>query len=440
MHMSGIVPRESVALSPVPSLGHVALSTGTLPESGSDDWHEVLSDTDETDGDVTNNPSELSLVMPRMLMSQLPVTGGAGKLKVIVVGRKSVGKTTLVETLMTEFGCASSSPRVSGGLMEYVMGPPHDQMAIVDTSGYLTPTDACDTIDTLTGYLDALYHETASLVNGLNPNTVAVVSEGRSLAQFPHVDVCLFLLDPRQDLNPDLLVMQTIAQYTAVVPVLAQSDELSNIPELKEQTLAKIELSLPPLEGLPLAISSLTKYNDDMTMSAVMQDSYQSQVPVESDLCHLISLLDGNAAVFRSWTAQRFRDWVASMHLRSTINDRLSQPALFKFVEIDLGEWSIVQDAASRAITRREGTSNQRNSGSSRRNAGSIYNVDPLDINKWARTLKILFAVAAAAFGAVGLHFATTKAVAVPPPPPPPKKLPAMLEDWIFWLRITLIN
>lgn len=439
MHMSGIVTRDSVALSPVPSLGHVALSTGTLPDSGSDDWHEVLSDTD-TDGEVVSAAPDLSLVMPRMMMSHQTTTSGTGKLKVLVVGRKSIGKTMLVEMFLNEFGCASASiPRASGGLSENILRAPRDQVAIVDSTGYLTPSDACDTIDTLTGYLDALYHETASLVNGLNPNTVAVVSEGRSLAQFPHVDVCLFLLDPRQDLNPDILVMQTIAQYAAVVPVLARSDELSDIPELKHQILNRVGTLIPPLEGLPVAVSSLTQYNDDMTMSAVMQDSYRSQVPVESELPELFALLDSQAGTFRSWTAERFRDWVASMHLRSTINERLSQPALFKFVELDLGEWSVVQDAASRAITRKGSNVPLTASEDPRRHGGSIYNLDPLDINRWARAFKVLMAVAAAAFGAVGLHFATTKAVVVPPSPPP-RKLQGVLEDWIFWFRITLVN
>jgi septin family protein len=115
-------------------------------------------------------------------------------------------------------------------------------ICFVDTPGYGQFTNAMTCVQAVTSYLDKRFYETANVVNVSNPQVVNLLTTASSLSEFPHVDVCFYLILDRIK-KVDIDYIARISKYVPVIPLIAKSDILpkDGIVDLKVQILKELK-------------------------------------------------------------------------------------------------------------------------------------------------------------------------------------------------------
>lgn len=237
------------------------------------------------------------LIMPNVTIpANKPFTDDGlrlGKLKILVVGRSSVGKTSLIESLTS--ACESIvhvDPKVSAGPNDDDVGvDPRAENSIteikastkplpsfrcatntaerdfsrrqslvdsdvsskdnaldrnvcfVDTPGFGSSDSLSGCMDTVISYLEDKFRQTADLVNiSQQKQAVNLISSATSLSEFTHVDAILYLISDVFD-KGDVDYIRAVSEYAPVIPVLANGDQFRLQSELFARKLSVLKMA-----------------------------------------------------------------------------------------------------------------------------------------------------------------------------------------------------
>lgn len=210
-----------------------------------------------------------------------------GKLKILVAGRSSVGKTSLIDSLASTCDSivhvdpevsadfndhdASLDPQVKSLVTEITastkplpsfrqaastadVDTPRRQSLVdsevsskdnaldrnvcfVDSPGFDTSDSLSSCMETVINYLEEKFRRTADLVNiSQQKQAVNLISSASSLSEFTHVDAILYLISDRFD-KEDIDYIRALGEYGPVIPVLANGDLFRLQSELSARKL-----------------------------------------------------------------------------------------------------------------------------------------------------------------------------------------------------------
>ncbi|KAF2863390.1 hypothetical protein K470DRAFT_292847 [Piedraia hortae CBS 480.64] len=321
----GSGPITPLRLSPQP-----ASAMPSTPRSGSPrSWR--LSDEEASVGtDSWSVDAETGLVMPSIAVSaRHPLTERGqqlGRIKVMVVGRRGVGKSSLIRSIVrasedvvhsTPAAAVAEYPDVwevrastrtypdwwkerGCAMGEGVLEP---NLCLVDTPGVEDERGRSQIMSYFAashpGHLDELSElETLKLLSG----------EGGT-----HVDAVLWLFAHDEELSCTASkVIRHMSLYTNIIPVIGFADTCADVQAAKRRMIAQLA-GLPSLYSLqdkeePYAISSAAGIDDEELDASVLMSSLYEAPPVPSDLGKLVArLLDpSNAARMRHTVAAKF--------------------------------------------------------------------------------------------------------------------------------------
>lgn len=345
----------------------VASDTGSqaiAPSSGDEE--------DEVDEDEAVPAAMPQLVMPSIaLPARRPFTERGrrmGRLKVMVVGPKRVGKTSLIQSIcrvcedvvhvdainsgstlhLQEIGASTKPyPRwrsdvetsqrlrrasLSEGVLER-------NITFIDTIG----TNDGSTTHRIRDHFQRDFDRMSDMQR-LSDSEVSDMLGGEG---GPQVDVVLFMCDPmllsqmEQLHEVDRGLLKDLNKWTSVIPLIGRSDTLSGEELQEAKKRLRSELDACSLQGLslsafrssveasstlseplePLAVSSALEDDSETMDASVLMNSSYLQPLVPSELSHLVHLLmsPDNIARLRHLSANKFLLWRQSLASKTAL-------------------------------------------------------------------------------------------------------------------------